>query len=95
MILGIGHLQLETLQGESATNGESCTMSTLTFAIREFHLARTTEVVACTHPDGFANQEVGTYSKMLAETLVPTVQAIKGGMHSQGGVDKALADTQL
>ena len=95
MILGIGHLQLETLQGESATNGESCPMSTLAFAIREFHLAGTTEVVACAHPDGFTNQEVGTYSKMLAETLVPTVQTIKGSMQSQGRVDKALADTQL
>ena len=82
MILGIGHLQLETLQGESATNGESGTMSTLAFAVRELHLAGTTEVVACAHPDGFANQEVGTYSKMLAETLVPTVQAVEGGMHS-------------
>ena len=95
MVFGIGYLQLETLKLQTTTHGEACPMIALAFPVRQFHLAGTTEIIASTYPDGFAQQEVCTYGEMLADTLVPSVQSVQGGMESQGGIDETLADAQL
>lgn len=67
MVLAIGYLQLETLQLQSGTQGDSGTMTAAFLLIvgHDFHFVGTTQVVAGGQVELFAQQNVNTEHQWL------------------------------
>ena len=75
MVLGVGNVQLETLQLQTTANGETCPVGTLALVVADSHLVSPTEVIAASNVDGLSQKDVNTYGKVIDELRVPVVDA--------------------
>ena len=74
MVLGVCQMELEALQLQTATDGQSCTVGTAALAFADFHLVGTSEVIASGNVDVLAEEHVSTKRKVIDEATFPFVQ---------------------
>ena len=75
MILGIRQLQLETLQQQTATHRQACSVVTfLIFRFDNLHLAGAPEIIAGSQIDSRTKIDIGTNGNMFDKALIPVVQ---------------------
>ena len=95
MVLGVGHLQLHALKLHASTQRQGGTVGTLAVAVADLHLRGTQGVVARRHVELLTQQQVGTQHQVLAQPVLPVVQANQRDREAQGRAHQPLRDTQL
>ena len=61
MVFAVGDVEMEALQIDTATQRPSSSMAAgLIFSVYDFHLIVASEVIAGSHPEAFAQKQIGT-----------------------------------
>ena len=89
MVFPVCQLQLEALKLDTCSKGESRTMTTAAFSVRNFHFICPSETVASSNVDVVGEKYVGSQNEMVGESLAPVVEPTHGELQPEWRVENA------